>query len=103
MNYLLCPSYNNCSEYHKFFKKEDKKLGFKLLELLLNCIFPQAFCDELLFQSRRQWFIFIDLLNNKSHGLWPLGGFSSLSSEQVVPYYSQRHLADWNAIYILHR
>ena len=42
----------------------------------------------------------IDLLNNKSHGLSPPGGFSSLTFDQVVPYYSQRHLADWNAIYI---
>ena len=30
------------------------------------------------------------------------GGFSSLTFDQAVPYYSQRHLADWNAIYILH-
>ena len=28
------------------------------------------------------------------------GGFSSLSFDQAVPYYSQRHLADLNAIYI---
>ena len=41
----------------------------------------------------------IDLLNNKS----PPGGFSSLFFDQAVPYYSQRHLADWNVIYILHR
>ena len=46
---------------------------------------------------------FIELKNNKSHGLSPPGGFSSLSFDQVVPYYSQRHLADRNAIYILHR
>ena len=45
----------------------------------------------------------IELLNNKSHGLLPLGGFSFISFDQVVPYYSQRHLADQNAIYILHR
>jgi hypothetical protein len=45
----------------------------------------------------------IELLNNKSHGLSPPGGFASLFFDQVVPYYSQRHLADRNAIYILHR
>ena len=44
----------------------------------------------------------IELLNNKSRGLSPPGGFSFLSFDQAVPYYSQRHLADWNAIYILH-
>ena len=41
---------------------------------------------------------FIELKNNKSHGLSPPGGFLSLSFDQVVPYYSQRHLADRNAI-----
>jgi hypothetical protein len=45
----------------------------------------------------------IELLNNKSHGVIPPSGFSSLSFDQVVPYYSQYHLADRNAIYILHR
>ena len=45
----------------------------------------------------------IELYNNKSHGLWPPGGFSSLFFDQAVPYYPQRHLADWNAIYILHQ
>ena len=45
----------------------------------------------------------IELQNNKSHGLSPPGGFSFLSFDQAVPYYSQRHLADRNAIYILHR
>ena len=45
----------------------------------------------------------IELLNNKSHGLLPPGGFSFLSFDQAVPYFSQRHLiADRNAIYILH-
>ena len=44
-----------------------------------------------------------ELKNNNSHGLSPTGGFSSLSFDQVVPYYSQPHLADQNAIYILHR
>ena len=39
------------------------------------------------------------LLNNKSHGLLPPGEFSSLSFDQAIPYYSQRHLADRNAIY----
>jgi hypothetical protein len=34
----------------------------------------------------------IELLNNKSHGLSPPGGFSSLFFDQAVPYYSQRHL-----------
>jgi hypothetical protein len=36
----------------------------------------------------------IEPLNNKSHGLSPPGGFSSLFFDQVVPYYSQRHLAN---------
>jgi hypothetical protein len=52
----------------------------------------------------------IELLNNKLHGLSPPGGLVSLSGgfalllfDQRVPYYSQRHLADWNAICILHR
>ena len=44
--------------------------------------------------------LFIELLNNKSHGLLPPGGFSSLLFDQVVPYYSQHHLANRNAIYI---
>ena len=44
----------------------------------------------------------IELLNNKSHGLSPPGVFSSLSYDQEVPYYAQRHLANLNAIYILH-
>jgi hypothetical protein len=48
-------------------------------------------------------FAAIELLNNKPDGLSLPGGFSSLLFDQVVPYYSQRHLADWNAIYILHR
>ena len=48
-------------------------------------------------------FVEIELYNNKSHGLSPPGGFSSLFFDQAVPYYSQRHLADWNAIYILHQ
>ena len=34
--------------------------------------------------------------------LSPPGGFLSLSFDQAVPYYSQRHLANQNAIYILH-
>jgi hypothetical protein len=34
---------------------------------------------------------------------WVIGRFSSLSFDQVVPYYSQRHLANRNAICILHR
>ena len=42
-------------------------------------------------------------LSNKSHGLLPPGGFSSLSFDQAVPYYSQRYLADRNAKYILHQ
>ena len=45
----------------------------------------------------------IELLNNKSHVLSFSGGFASLFFDQVVPYYSQRHLADRNVIYILHR
>ena len=45
----------------------------------------------------------IELLNNKSPGLLPPGGFLSLTFDQPAPYYSQRHLASWNAIYILHR
>jgi hypothetical protein len=52
----------------------------------------------------------IELLNNKLHGLSPpgglvspFGGFASLLFDQVVPYYSQRHLANRNAICILHR
>ena len=52
----------------------------------------------------------IELLNNKLHGLSPPGGlvspsgrFASLLFDQGVPYYSQRHLADRNAICILHR
>jgi hypothetical protein len=49
------------------------------------------------------WLWLIELYNNKSHGLSPPGGFSSLFFDQAVPYYSQRHLADWNAIYILHQ
>ena len=46
---------------------------------------------------------FIKLLNNKYHGLSPPGGFSSLFFYQAVPYYSQHHLANLNAIYILHQ
>ena len=52
----------------------------------------------------------IELLNNKLHGLLPpgglvspSGGFASLSFDQGVPKNSQHHLADWNAICILHR
>ena len=45
----------------------------------------------------------IELLNNNSHGLSSPGEFLSLSFDQTVPYYFQRHLADRNAIYILHR
>ena len=33
----------------------------------------------------------------------PPSGFLSLFFDHAVPYYYQRHLADWNAIYILHR
>ena len=33
----------------------------------------------------------IEKINNKSHGLSPPSGFSLLSFDQVVPYYSQRH------------
>ena len=40
----------------------------------------------------------IELLNNKSHGLSPQGGFPFPSLDQAVPYYSQRHLADLNTI-----
>ncbi len=46
---------------------------------------------------------FIELYNNKSHGLSPPGGSSSLFFDQAVTYYPQRHLADCNAIYILHQ
>ena len=45
----------------------------------------------------------IELLNNKFHGLSPSGGFASLLFDQAVPKNSQRHLADRNAICILHR
>ena len=45
----------------------------------------------------------IEFLNNKSHGLLPPVGFLFLSFDQAVPYHSQCHLADWNAIYILHQ
>jgi hypothetical protein len=52
----------------------------------------------------------IEVLNNKLHGLLPPGGlvspsgrFASLLFDQGVPHYSQRHLADRNAICILHR
>ena len=52
----------------------------------------------------------IELLNNKLHGLSPpggfvspFGGFASLLFDQAVPKNSQRHLADRNAICILHR
>ena len=56
------------------------------------------------------WTDWTELLNNKLHGLSPpgglvspSGGFASLLFDQRVPYYSQRHLADRNAICILHR
>ena len=52
--------------------------------------------------TREQHLHPIELLNNKSHGLLPPGGFSSLFFDQVVPYYSQPNLGDQNAIYILH-
>ena len=49
-------------------------------------------------------------INNKDHGLLPPGGlvsppggFASLAFDQVVPKNFQRHLADQNAICILHR
>ena len=58
----------------------------------------------------RAWKVFfetatqpIELLNNKSHLLSFSGGFASLFFDQIVPYYSQRHLADRNVICILHR
>ena len=51
----------------------------------------------------------IEKTNNKNHGLLPPGGlvsppggFASLAFDQAVPKNSQRHLADWNAICILH-
>ena len=58
--------------------------------------------DFMVFEKLRQVFKMIELLNNKSHGLLPPGGFSSLFFDQMVPYYSQRHLADQNPIDILH-
>ena len=52
----------------------------------------------------------IELLNNKFHGLSPPGGFvsssgvfTSLSFDQAVPNNPPHHLADQNAICILHR
>ena len=52
----------------------------------------------------------IEIINNKFHGLSPpggfvspSGGFASLSFDQAVCKNSQRHLADRNAICILHR
>ena len=52
----------------------------------------------------------IDKINNKNHGLLPLGGlvsppggFASLAFDQAVPKNSQRHLADQNTICILHQ
>ena len=52
----------------------------------------------------------IELLNNKLNGLLPLGGFvsipgrfASLLIDQAVPKNLQRHLANQNAISILHR
>jgi len=52
----------------------------------------------------------IDKINNKNHGLSPpgglvspSGGFALLALDQAVPKNSQRHLADGNAISILHR
>ena len=53
---------------------------------------------------------FIDKINNKLHGLSPPGGlvsppggFASLAFDQAVPKNSQCHLANQNAICILHR
>ena len=53
--------------------------------------------------------VLIELINNKFHWLLPTdrfvsssGGFASLSFDQVVPKNSHRHLADPNAICILH-
>ena len=52
---------------------------------------------------------YIELLNNKLHGLSPPGGFvspsvgfASLLFDQAVPKSSQRHLADRKTICILH-
>ena len=52
----------------------------------------------------------IELINNKLHGLLPpggyvspSGGFASLSFDQAVPKKSQCHLANQNAICILHQ
>ena len=64
-----------------------------------QCLFFYVYITEIYLTNNWR---FIELYNNKSHGLSPPGGFSSHFFDQVVPYYSQRHLADWNAIYILH-
>ena len=48
----------------------------------------------------KELLFYIELLNNKSHGLSLPGKFSSLFFDQAVPYYSQGQLANQNAIYI---
>ena len=58
------------------FHKKLPKYGFFFVEFVVICCLSRQ-CD---------------VINNKSHGLSPPGGFSSLLFDQAVPYYSQRHL-----------
>ena len=73
-----------------------------------KCIF--LVCELFKISPIKWCFLKIELLNNKLHGLLPLGGFVSPSGgfvsllfDQAVPKNSQRHLIDWNAICILHQ
>jgi len=52
---------------------------------LIHCLCTKK---ETIYFNKSQ-FTSIELLNNKSHGLLPPGGFSFLSFDQAVPYYSQ--------------
>ena len=83
-----------------------------LMKFIITCLFGSSLFTiaEIMNVTRSLKTLRIELKNNKLCGLSPPGGsvsppggFSFLSFDQVVPYYSQCHLADRNAIYILHR
>ena len=93
--FLVCSAMKDC-KYYNWFSSDNEEIHQQCL-LLSSCESVDSCTSGTINLGT------IERLNNKSHGLSPPGGFSSLFFDQEVPYYSQRHLADRNAIYILHQ
>ena len=103
-----------CNKYTVgFLQRFDTSFGVKVMvkiKLISNPTGPghvvlavqwirlRKYYQIILFQNKKYWAA-------KQQISWVIapGGFSSLTFDQAIHYYSPHHQADWKAIYILHR